>query len=127
MRQRAPEKLSIAWFKLAQCIARGEKERALAVYRLLIHSFDDPALALQLEGDIFFAFDDEIAFEKYLGAVARYRAQGRREQARAVCEHVLALLPITSPHALPFGLLREEFCAPASAAPADASLQKQIR
>ena len=29
------EKQSIAWFKLAECVERGEKERALNLFRLL--------------------------------------------------------------------------------------------
>ena len=40
----------------SQCVARKEKERALGVYRLLSHSFDDLAFARQLEGDIFSFF-----------------------------------------------------------------------
>ena len=69
MNQVVADKYNIAWFKLADCVARGEKERALGVFRLLSHSFDDPALARQLHGDLLLSFRDERAQEKYEEAV----------------------------------------------------------
>jgi hypothetical protein len=39
----------VAWFKLADLITRKEKEKALNLYRLLSHSFEDRAYALQVE------------------------------------------------------------------------------
>ena len=59
------QKYSIAWFKLAECVGRKEKERALAVYRLLSHSIGDEALTTHLEGDILLSFDDDVAIAKY--------------------------------------------------------------
>ncbi len=59
MKQVPSGKYTIAWFKLAECVSRGEKERALGVYRLLSHSLDDSALVCQLEGDIFLSFNDK--------------------------------------------------------------------
>ncbi|HSW71155.1 MAG TPA: hypothetical protein VLH77_04165 [Gammaproteobacteria bacterium] len=94
MRYLPSDKYTIAWFKLAECVARGERERALGVYRLLVHSFDDPAFARQLEGDIVLAFDDKpVAIERYREAAALYVSTSRLLEAAAVYEHVLALSP----------------------------------
>ena len=84
---------SIAWFKLADCIARGEKERALGVFRLLSHSFDDSALAAQLYGDILRSFKDPAAREKYEQAAQLYRERKRWIEAAAVYEHIISLEP----------------------------------
>lgn len=86
------DKYTIAWFKLAECVARGERERAFGLHRLLAHSFDDPAFAVQLEGDIFLAFDDkENALKKYKDALQLYTAGGRYIEAAAIGEHILVL------------------------------------
>ena len=58
MKQVALGKTSLAWFKLAEFVTRGEKERALSIFRLLAHSIRHDALVVQLEGDILLAFDD---------------------------------------------------------------------
>ena len=58
MRHVPSDKYNIAWFRLAECVSRGEKERALGVYRLLAHSFGDEAFAHQLMGDLLLSFDD---------------------------------------------------------------------
>ena len=87
------DKYSIAWFKLADCIARGEKERALGVYRLLSHSLDDTALARQLWGDILLSFKDENAKEKYEEAAQLYEADNRLLESAAVYEHLATLHP----------------------------------
>lgn len=66
----------VAWFKLAEFIERGEKERALGMYRLLTHTVPDPAFTYQLEGDLLAAFGDTaIAQERYLTAAQLYCAQ----------------------------------------------------
>ncbi len=91
MKQLPSEGYSVAWFKLADCIARGEKERALGVYRLLSHSFDDPALARQLRGDILLSFKDERAQEAYQEAAVLYRERNRLIEAAAVYEHLVTL------------------------------------
>lgn len=83
------ETSNIAWFKLAECVTRKEKERALTILRLLVHSFNDPAFAAQLEGDILRAFSDEKAGESYR------RAQQLYEQS-ATDSAVVALKNITS-------------------------------
>ena len=93
MRYLPSDKYNVAWFKLAECVARGERERALGVYRLLAHSFDDPAFACQLEGDILVAFSDGAgAVEKYKEAVELYKNSGRMLEAAAVGEHILVLV-----------------------------------
>ncbi|MFI5333146.1 MAG: hypothetical protein ACHQVS_03525 [Candidatus Babeliales bacterium] len=92
MRYLPSDKYNVAWFKLAECVARGERERALGVYRLLSHSFDDPAFASQLEGDILVAFSDPVsAVVKYKEAVALYKSSNRTLEAAAVAEHILVL------------------------------------
>ena len=58
MKHLPSDKYNVAWFKLAECVARGEKEKALGVYRLLVHSLDEPAFIRQLEGDLLLAFKD---------------------------------------------------------------------
>lgn len=87
---------NIAWFKLADCIARGEKERALGVYRLLSHSLDDSALALQLHADILRSFNDPKAIEKYRQAAELYRTHKQFLEAAAVYEHLASIEPENS-------------------------------
>lgn len=91
MKQALGDKYTIAWFKLADCIARGEKERALGVYRLLSHSLDDSALARQLYGDILLSFNDDAAQEKYLEAATMYEEDNRLLEAAAIYEHLVTL------------------------------------
>lgn len=94
MRQLPSDKYNVAWFKLAEFVVRGEKERALGLYRLLVHSFDDKALAYQLEGDLLLAFKDSIAAqEKYNSAAQVYKAGGRLIESAAVYEHLHTLVP----------------------------------
>lgn len=93
MKQIPAEKYNVAWFTLADCIARGEKERALGIYRLLAHSFDDPALARQLQGDILLAFHDERAQQVYQNAAQLYREREQFIQAAAIYEHLVVLAP----------------------------------
>lgn len=96
MRYLPSDKYNVAWFKLAECVLRGEKERALGVYRLLSHSFDDVAFASQLEGDILFSFEDQVgALAKYNQAIVAYQKTNRLLEAAAVCEHVITLAPAT--------------------------------
>lgn len=88
MRTFASESYTIAWFKIADFVARGEKERALNVYRLLMHSVSEPALSYQLEGDILLAFDDDAAIDRYHVAANLYKKAGKIPQAISVYEHV---------------------------------------
>lgn len=93
MKQAPVEKYTIAFFRLAEYVARGEKERALGVYRLLSHSFDDQAFARQLEGDILWSFNDEGAQDKYFQAAQLYQKDKRLRQAVGVYEHLLTMHP----------------------------------
>jgi len=93
MKQVPSENYNIAWFKLAECVARGEKERALNVYRLLSHSIEDTALAYQLEGDILSSFNDGDASIKYKQAAHLYQEDSRLLEAAAVYEKLLILTP----------------------------------
>jgi hypothetical protein len=88
------DKYSIAWFKIAECISRGEKERALGVYRLLSHSFNDMALSYQLEADIYLCCQEpERAIELYKNAAQQYNKTQRFLEAAAVSEHLATLAP----------------------------------
>ncbi|MBP9765176.1 hypothetical protein KBD08_02470 [Candidatus Babeliales bacterium] len=82
------ESYTIAWFKIADFVARGEKERALTVYKLLMHSVSEPALSYQLEGDILLAFDDDTALDRYHVAANLYKKSGKMQAAISVYEHV---------------------------------------
>jgi tetratricopeptide (TPR) repeat protein len=94
MRNVPPDKYNVAWFKLAECVSRGEKERALGVYRLLAHSLNDSAFARQLQGDILFSFNDTAgAVEHYRKAAQLYHQDGRYLEAAALYEHIVVLTP----------------------------------
>ena len=96
MSQLQTNKFNVAWFKLAEFVARKEKERALGVYRLLVHSLHDESLAAQLEGDLLLAFNDGKALECYEKAACLYERAGKTIQAIAVREHC-ALLDAGTP------------------------------
>ena len=87
MKTFASESYTIAWFKIADFVSRGEKERALHMYPLLMHSISEPAISYQLEGDILLAFDDMAALECYRKAVELYKKSGKLRQAIGVYEH----------------------------------------
>lgn len=87
---------SLAWFKLAEFVQRGEKERALGVYKLLALSLQDLAFACQLEGDILLAFDDQSAKAKYLQAAEIYLAQHNYLAALGTLNHLVLLEPTNS-------------------------------
>lgn len=87
-----PENISVAWFKLADLIARGEREKALNVFRLLSHSYNDKAFCLQLEGDILWSLKaDQQAHEKYKQAAYLYKKDSRYVHALALCKHLARL------------------------------------
>lgn len=90
------EKYTVAWYKIAECVSRGEKERALGVYRLLSHSFNDTAVARQLEGDIYLSFADrDQAMSLYEQAGNLYKKDKRLLEAAAIYEHLVLLSPNT--------------------------------
>ncbi|NDD55768.1 hypothetical protein EBZ39_18205 [bacterium] len=92
-RQQSQKERSVAWFKLADLIARGEREKALSVFRLLSHSLADKAYVLQIEGDILWYMDDTASIEKYRQAATLYQKEKRWINAIALQEHVLAMRP----------------------------------
>jgi hypothetical protein len=85
------EKSNVAWFKLAEFVERKEKERALSIYRLLVHSLNDSAYTAQLEGDLFAAFHDDRAIESYRRAALLYEESDRYLPAALVYERMAAL------------------------------------
>jgi len=88
------DKYTIAWFKIAECVSRGEKERALGVYRLLSHSFNDDALASQLEADIYLSCKEkERAIGLYRRSFELYKKSKRLMEAAATAEHLVTLVP----------------------------------
>lgn len=92
MKQTQFDKHTIAWFKIADCVSRGEKERALGVYRLLSHSFNDNAIARQLEADIYYSFGEiEQAVSLYQQAMESYHKSQRFLEAAAVGEHLITV------------------------------------
>ena len=93
MEQGPGGKSSLAWFKLAEFVSRGERERALSVYRLLMHTVDDPAFAKQLEGDLLGSFEQPGAFDSYMHAIELYRKNNKTAQAMAICEQVVGMAP----------------------------------
>ena len=84
---------SVAWFKLAELVSRGEKEKALTLFRLLSHSFDGRAYTLQIEGDILWAFEDEEAIGRYQQAALLYREEGKISSSAAIYEHLIFIYP----------------------------------
>ena len=97
MRYAPTDKYTIAWFKLAECVARGEKEKAYGVYRLLAHSLSDKAYAYQLEGDLLRSFEDARSFEKYNHAAHLYYQDQRWLEVAGLCEHLKLLGALTQP------------------------------
>ena len=84
---------SIGWFKLAEYVERGEKERALGIYKLLALSINNKAFAYQLEGDILLAFDDQLAKEKYFQAAEYYLKQNQITALVGTLQHLVLLEP----------------------------------
>lgn len=93
MEQLPSDKYNVAWFKLAECVSRGERERAFGVYRLLMHSIEDAAFAKQLEGDLLWFFGDDGAVDCYSTALTLYQESEKLVEAAAICEHLVALRP----------------------------------
>jgi hypothetical protein len=93
--QRIPQNnSSIAWFKIANLIERREREKALSVYKLMAHSLQDRAYALQLEGDILWYFEDiPESCLKYLQSAFLYRNAKRWLDAVSIYEQVSILDP----------------------------------
>jgi tetratricopeptide (TPR) repeat protein len=89
MVQLPSEKFNVAWFKLAEFVGRKEKERAFALFRLLVHALPDAAFAAQLEGDLFLAFKDERAVDAYKRSAGLYEESGRFLEAATLYERMV--------------------------------------
>ena len=97
MTSKGSEKYNIAWFKLAECVSRGDKERALGVYRLLSHSLTSEALRAQLEGDIWLSFGELAnAITHYRDAAHKYRINNQLLEAASIFQHLRLLDPATT-------------------------------
>ncbi len=93
MKVEIAERQSIAWFKLSEFVARGEKERAMSLLRLLTHSFEDRAYSRKLAAEILASFDDTQAIEEYIQAAHLYRLQGDLIEAVSIYELLTLLEP----------------------------------
>ncbi|HBR70902.1 TPA: hypothetical protein DIC20_05080 [Candidatus Dependentiae bacterium] len=93
MKHFSQEKYQIAWFKLSEFIKRRQKERAIGMYKLLMHSVEDPAFAKQVEGDLLLFFEEPKALDSYLEAATMYKKNGNLAQATAIYEHLVILEP----------------------------------
>lgn len=93
MKAELGERQNIAWFKLAEFVTRGEKERALSLFRLLTHSFGDRAFIKKLEAEILASFDDEQAFSEYIQAAHLYRNNGQSVEAVSIYETLIIFQP----------------------------------
>jgi hypothetical protein len=96
MAERGAQKYTIAWFKLAECVSRGDKERALGVYRLLSHSLTSDALRAQLQGDIWLSFGElDNAITQYREAAHKYRINNQLVESASLFQHLRFLDPHT--------------------------------
>jgi hypothetical protein len=75
------EKSSVAWFRLAECLKRKERERAFLLYRLLMHSFEDSAFLKKLEGDMWIDFDIQEATNCYIASAHYYKQRNEYHEA----------------------------------------------
>lgn len=84
---------SLGWFNLARLVSKGEKEKAISLFKLLSYSFEDKAFALQVEGDLLKFFDDRSAVDKYIQAAFLYRKESKLVAAASIYEHILSIDP----------------------------------
>lgn len=87
------ENNSIAWFVLAEFIRKGERERALTMYKLLMHNIDNPAFCIQVEADLLAFFKDQEAEKRYKLAATLYAKQQDHQSACFLYEQLLLLSP----------------------------------
>ncbi len=96
MKQLSTDKYQIAWFKLSEFIRRKQKERALGMYKLLMHSVEDDAFAKQVEADLLHFFEESSAINAYIEAAQMYQKKNKLAQATAIYEHLVLLQPKNS-------------------------------
>lgn len=82
------ETQSLAWFKLAEFVGRGEKERALSLFRLLTHSLSDKAFIKKLQAEILASFDDIQASYEYIQSAYLYSHDGQTIEAVSIYQHL---------------------------------------
>jgi len=87
------EKCSIAWFVLAEFIRKGERERALTMYRLLMHTIDNPAFCIQVEADLLAYLNNPLAIERYKQAAILYSKQHDYQAACSIYEQLVGNEP----------------------------------
>ncbi len=88
-------KYSVGWYKLAEFVVKKEKEKALGILRLLVHSLNDSAFASQLEGDLLSSFQDPKAIDCYVKAAQLFEKSSKTIEAVSVYEHLLTISPET--------------------------------
>ena len=89
MKQSQAEQYDAAWITLAEYIARGKKERALGLYRLLTHDLEDKASVDQLRGDILVACNDILsALQAYRNTASMHETEGNTLQAATMLDCV---------------------------------------
>jgi hypothetical protein len=88
MKTMSQNRQSVAWFRLAECVDRGEKEKALAFHRLLTHSYNDRAFIKKLEADILAFFQDVNAVTAYEQAASLYAKEGKIFEAAVIYEYL---------------------------------------
>lgn len=94
MKQSNAAKSSVAWFRLAECVNRKERERAFQLYRLLIHSFDDnTAFLKKLEGDMWFEFDLSQSLKCYATAADTYKKNNNYYESYIIYKKLSELVP----------------------------------
>lgn len=85
---------NVAWFKLAEFMRRGEKERALSLYRLLIHSISDEPFLKKLEADIWFLFSPKKSETYYHEAAHAYLKADKKMEALFIFELLAQRYPM---------------------------------
>ncbi len=93
MKTMSQTRQSVAWFRLAECVGRGEKEKALAFHRLLTYSYNDLAFIKKLEADILAFFQDNNADIAYEQAALLYAQEGKFFEAAIIYEYLLCAAP----------------------------------
>lgn len=93
MKQINSEKSSVAWFRLAECLKRKERERAFLLYRLLMHSFEDNAFLKKLEGDMWIDFDEQEATACYIASAHHYKQRHEYYEACLIYKKLCDIHP----------------------------------
>ncbi len=88
---------TIAWFTLAECVLRKEQTKAFKSLKLLSYLVKDQALALQLEGDLFLAFNElEKALACYVQAVELFEKHKKNAASERLHKLIISLSTLSS-------------------------------